>query len=438
MTPSLQVTPLNSYIDEEVLITVTGCPVNKEVTIQATAFDEKEKEFCSHASFRPNQNGIVDLSRQKPIAGTYDEADSAGLFWSMKHLQSKWDDYFEKVKADEVKIKIDLLVEGEKHESVTVTRHFYKEGVTKEAIQFDEVRGTLFYPESEGRFPAVIVLSGSDGGMQEHAAALLATKGYVTLALSYFAGEGVPKDLENIRLEYFEKATMWLKEHRKANGEVSLIGYSRGGELVLLLGATYDYYTSIIAGAPSAYVTAGMKNGIFAPVPAWSFNEDTFPYIKFKYKFSTMFHLLKNWITRNPISYLSIWGNSLKNEEAVKEARIQVENIKAPVMFIAGGDDQLWPSERYVKIMEKHVRAASDPSPQHRFLYYKNAGHFLSFPYSFVNLPANVFMNTGGGMTMTFGGTKAANAAAAKETWGEILEFLQVNTALKKDEAIAK
>ncbi|MFA1819764.1 dienelactone hydrolase family protein [Virgibacillus oceani] len=136
------------------------------------------------------------------------------------------------------------------------------DGVKKECVKHAQIRGVLFHPERRGRYPAIIILSGSDGGKQEHAAALLASKGYSAFALSYFGVEGVPKDLENISLEYFQEATMWLKDHPYVNGDVNLIGYSRGAELALLLGATFDDYKSIIAGAPSAYITPGMKNGI--------------------------------------------------------------------------------------------------------------------------------------------------------------------------------
>ncbi|WP_152657972.1 acyl-CoA thioester hydrolase/BAAT C-terminal domain-containing protein [Oceanobacillus sp. CFH 90083] len=270
------------------------------------------------------------------------------------------------------------------------------------------------------------LLRGSDGGMQEHAAALLASKGYTALALSYFNVEGLPKNLENIPLEYFQEASTWLKSHPYVNGEINLIGYSRGGELALVLAAAFKDYQSIIAGAPSAYITAGMKNGIFAPVPSWTLHQQTLPYIKFKYRFATMFSILKNMILKKPVSYLSIWDNTLENQEEIAEASIPVENIKAPVMFIAGGDDQLWPSCRYVEMMEGKLENTKR-SKQHRYLYYKNAGHFLAFPYSFVNLPANVVMNVGGGMTMTFGGSKVANAKAAKDSWEQILVFLDKN-----------
>lgn len=424
MRPVLRISPIDSYIDEDVMIKVSGCLANAEVFIKAITYDEKGKMFYSYARFIANKEGEIDVSSQKPIEGTYNEMDGSGLFWSMKHADSKLDDYYEKGNLDKVTINLFLIVNDVEVDSLTIFRYFYKSGVKKEVIQIEEVNGTLFQPESQGKYPAVILLSGSDGGSKEHAAALLASKGYITFALSYFGGVGVPKDLENIPLEYFQKATIWLQEHPFVNGKVSLIGYSRGGELALLLGATFDYYKSIIACAPSAYITAGMKNGIFAPIPSWTMDKQPLPYLRFKYRFSTMFTLLKNWILKQPISYLSIWDNTLNDEEGIRESRIPVEKIKAPVMFISGEDDQLWPSAKYVKLMEEKLKDAENNSSQNRYLYYKDAGHFISFPYSFVNLPSNVLMNVGGGMTMTFGGTKATNAAAAKDSWSKILEFL--------------
>ncbi|WP_164217152.1 acyl-CoA thioesterase/bile acid-CoA:amino acid N-acyltransferase family protein [Virgibacillus sp. YIM 98842] len=427
MAPKFQISSIESYIDEELTIKVIGCLKNSEVTIHATTYDEEEKKFCSYATFIADHEGMVNVSSQKPIKGTYNQADSSGLFWSMEHAESKWGDYYVKSSSDKVSINLVLKADGKEHDSVTINRYFYTDGVIKETVQHAQVKGTLFHPKRNGRYPAVMILSGSDGGMEEHAAALLASKGYTAFALCYFGAEGVPKDLENIPLEYFQKATMWLKDHPYVNGNVSLIGYSRGGELALLLGATFDYYQSIIAGAPSAYITAGMKNGIFAPVSSWTFNRKALPYIKFTYRFSTMFSILKNWILKKPISYLSIWDNTLKYRKGITEARIPVENIHVPVMFISGEDDQLWPSGRYVKMMEDKLKS-TNATQRNRYLYYENAGHFLSFPYSFINMPARVFMNVGGGMTMTFGGSKTANAKAAKDSWDRILQFLEENT----------
>ncbi|WP_040982656.1 acyl-CoA thioester hydrolase/BAAT C-terminal domain-containing protein [Oceanobacillus jeddahense] len=423
MSPKLQISSIDSYMDETIYIKVIGCSANTKVSIHASTYDEAHKQFHSYAAFIADDNGVVDVSLQKPVEGTYDKADAFGLFWSMDHTDSKWGDYYQKSSSDKVSITLVLKVNEEEQETVTIYRHFYREGVIKETVQHHQLKGTLFHPEEQGNYPAVLILSGSDGGMQEHAAALLASKGYTALALAYFGEEGVPKDLEEIPLEYFQEATRWLKHHEYVNGDVSLIGYSRGGELALLLGATFNDYQSIIAGVPSAYITPGMKNGIFAPITSWIFNQEALPAIKFKYPLSMMFSTMKNWLIKKPISFSAIWEHTLKDQEKTAEARIPVENIQSPVMFISGGDDQLWPSSRYVNLMEKTRKNLKKPY-QDRYLYYEHGGHFLSFPYSFAQLPANVFMQVGGGMTMTFGGTKEANADAAKDSWDKILEFL--------------
>ncbi len=199
----------------------------------------------------------------------------------------------------------------------------------------------------------------------------------------------------------------------------------------MILGTLFDDYQTIVVSAPSAYVTSGMKNGIFASVPSWMVKQQALTYVKFKFRFRTISSMLKNWMMKRPISYLSIWDDTLKNQEESEKSRIPVENIRIPVMFIAGEDDQLWPSSHYVKLMEKKLKSTETTQRNH-YLYYKNAGHFLSFPYSFTNLPANVFMNIGGKMIMTFGGTKQGNAIAAKNSWRQILTFLEKNNKFDK------
>jgi hypothetical protein len=53
--------------------------------------------------------------------------------------------------------------------------------------------------------PPVLVFGGSGGGLMT-SAALLAARGYPSLALAYFKAPGLPQTLHNIPLEYFAKA----------------------------------------------------------------------------------------------------------------------------------------------------------------------------------------------------------------------------------------
>ncbi len=207
MTATLQVSSIHSYIDEELAIKVTGCKKSEEVTIYASTYDEKQKKFSSYASFIANKEGTVNVSSQQPIAGSYSETDASGLFWFMKHVDSNLDDYFEKSSADKNSINLDLQVEGKKVDAVMLNKYFYMDNIIKENIQHERLSGSLFYPKQKVEYPAVLILGGSDGGMQEQAAALLASKGYTTFVLPYFGVEGLPKNFENISLEYFQEAT---------------------------------------------------------------------------------------------------------------------------------------------------------------------------------------------------------------------------------------
>lgn len=419
--PAIIIQKLHTYIDEEIDIKVINSEPNEMITLKAKMNDDSEKIFESKATFKANKDGIISLSHVKPVEGSYNEIDSSGLFWSMEDSQSRHSDFFVKESSNSVTVDISLEISGETLDTVTITRRFYNEDIKEEVVKSNEFTGVLYHPMKEVSYPGILLLGGSDGGYLEPAAALLASYGYTVLALAYFGMENVPNNLESIPLEYFEKATHWLKEHPSVNKQVSLIGFSRGGELALLLGATYNEYTSVIAVSPSSYVTSGMKNSIFAPIPSWTSGGQSLPYMKFSYPPSMIFYTFRNWIFKRPSSFLAIWNRTMRKEEKMESARIRVENINAPVMTISGSDDQLWPSEKFVKMMEKYL---SDHLYQHKHLFYEGAGHFLAFPYSFPSIPSNVVMQLGNGMAMTFGGSKSENARATTDSWKKIKEFL--------------
>ncbi|SDI79484.1 acyl-CoA thioesterase/bile acid-CoA:amino acid N-acyltransferase family protein [Natribacillus halophilus] len=425
--PSLSAQPIDTYVDEDLNIFISDCPANDIITLRATANDDEGKLFESYAKFRTDSSGRVNVSQAQPVEGCYEKADPHGLFWSMQRAGSKLGDYFLKNEATPLSVEINLEMNGHTIDTVTVLRHFYKNDIKRVVVKEHECMGVLFHPIDQGPCPGILLLGGSDGGVLEQGAALLASHGYSVLSLAYFGTEGVPKNLENIPLEYFESATAWLKKHTSVNGRVSVIGFSRGGELALLLGATFDDYQAIIAGAPSMYVTAGLRNNTFAPIPSWTYRQETLPYMKFSYRPSIIISMLKRWLLKSPVSFQAIWNHTLRDTDKIKDSRIPVENINAPVMTIAGGDDQLWPSAYYTEEI-KTTLAVENSGNQNVYLTYDKAGHFLSFPYALPSLPTNTNMHVGGGMTMTFGGTKWANAQATSESWLEILAFLKTHT----------
>lgn len=80
-----------------------------------------------------------------------------------------------------------------------------------------------------GPFPAIIDLYGSGGGLVEYRASLLASRGFVTLALAFLAFEDLPDFPEFIDLDYFGEAIKFLQKEQKVPSK--LRSWELGGGL---------------------------------------------------------------------------------------------------------------------------------------------------------------------------------------------------------------
>lgn len=408
-------------IDETVKVVCSGCQPNSELTLIAEMQDQNSKNYLSESIFMTDNMGVVDISRDKPVGGSYLSFDPSGLFWSMKIKESAKEDYFEASDNADIDVTVKAVVKGEVEAQCRFTFVFSNEKIEEVVIDHEWITGSFYRPIGQNTYPSIILLNGSDGGRKANAAAFLSTKGYNVLALSYFNDEAVSKELENIPLEYFKEAVEWLRDRPGSDGSIHLIGYSKGAELALLLGSYFTGVNSIIAGAPGAYVTSGMKDGVFAPITGWTKNGKEIPYLKNRYPIRMMADYFINLLRKQPVSFLSIWKKTLKNKKQAKPYEINVEQISCPIMLISGGKDQLWPSEEFSKLIENKRNNSKD-----RYMYFENGGHFLSFPYSFYSLPSNTHMKIGR-MTMDFGGDKESNAQAANVSLMAILDFLESN-----------
>ncbi len=404
MTPRIVVTPIRALIDQPLQLSVYDLMPKQKVTIKVQTKDDNDAIFEASALYEANQDGNLHLASTAPLSGSYKGIDAEGLVWSMERIGKKHGDYFDKWNAEPLTYSFTLEdSSGKLLDTAHVHRKFYDETVKRVPVHEAELVGTLFHPDTAQAFPGVLVVGGSDGGVNEHAAALLASKGYTVLSLAYFGAEGVSKDLENIPLEYFQKATLWLKSHDAADNTVSLIGYSRGGELALLLASTYDDYQSVIAGAPGAYVTSGLRNTIYAPIPAWTQQNAPLPYLKFTYTAKHFLNIGKSILTRKPFSFLPIWSLSQAKATNLDAIRIPVEQVNAPLLTIAGEKDECWPSADYARMVQHELHGKRTDN---KHLYYEEGGHFLAFPYGLPGMPTSTYMHVGGGMIMDFGGTK--------------------------------
>jgi len=417
----LEVTPLDALVDEPVTIRLFGLAAGQTMTLWARARDMRENAWVSSASFVAASNGEIDVATQQPIAGNYHKVDPMGLFWSMKPIHQKSPALF---LAGEKPVEIDLIVEidGAAVAATRLKRRFASEDVVSVPVREQGLVGVFYHPVHSSPSPAIIVLSGSDGHICENQAALLASHGFAALALAYFGAEGLPKNLVHIPLEYFETAISWLQAQSVVNGDkIGVIGLSRSGELVLLLGATFPAIKAVVACSPSGLVQAGIDGNNYSR-SAWTHHGK--PLQQAVVKFTPLLSLKLVWqsIKQQSFPMRDMFLTTLKDHKHLAEATIPVENTRGPILLISGNDDQMWPSTLFSELVMKRLVEHHHSYPD-QHLHYKGAGHFVSFPYGYPFLPPFVKRVQG----LAVGGTVEDTAASVADSWPKILAFFEQN-----------
>jgi pimeloyl-ACP methyl ester carboxylesterase len=192
-----------------------------------------------------------------------------------------------------------------------------------------------------------------------------------------------------------------------------VIGASRGGELVLLLGATFPQVTAVIAYVPSGIVWPGIGSADAITRSAWTIRGEQVPCI------ATTTRGLEVW-EKSPVALTPWFLECLKNRESATRAEIAVENIGGPVLMFSGTDDQMWPSLNLADLaMQRFI--AHDFPHSHEHVSYAGAGHFIRFPYSpVISEIFHPIVKT----PMALGGTPEANQVANVDSWRRCLNFL--------------
>ncbi|MCD5970993.1 acyl-CoA thioesterase/bile acid-CoA:amino acid N-acyltransferase family protein [Pseudomonas quasicaspiana] len=402
---TLSVTPADGLLDEPRRIFVKGLQPSQKVELSTRTLRGNGQYWVSSATYIADASGQVDLERDAPVSGSYAGVSASGLLWSQRPEASGAADVF----PDDVlqPLVTQISLEGSET-SVTLIQRLASEGVTRREVREDGLVGTLFTPPGVGPHPAVIVLNGSGGGINEPRAALYASRGYAALALGYFKAPGLSPYISNTPLEYFVAGLAWVRrEVRPAHDFVALSGQSRGGELVLLLGSMFPEAVSAVIGyVPSALVHGGQAAAdpaVGRDGPAWL------------YQGQPLVHLWNNnksasWAARDAgLRNAESISTALQDHDAVRRVAIEVEKIRGPVLLLSAGDDAAWPSALFSRMAYSRLKATGHPWPvQH--LSFEHAGHTILLP----NIPS----------TYSVDGTPAANAEANEQSWLAVKAFL--------------
>ncbi len=235
--PRFENLPNEALADEAIVIRLSDLPPDTEVTIRAAMRDDTGSRWQSEATVRADGAGRIDLSRQAPLAGSYDSIEPMGFLWSMTGPTNDGSTRWTKTTVAPTPIDLSAVVDGRVVAEARHTRLAVAPGVVRREVRERGLNAVFFIPPGPGPFPTIVLLSGSGGGLSEPQAALYASHGYAALALAYFRGDGLPHDLLRIPLEYFETAIAWLQAQPEVDRQrLAVGGGSRDGELSLLLG----------------------------------------------------------------------------------------------------------------------------------------------------------------------------------------------------------
>ena len=416
----LMVTPSPARVDDPPSIVVSGCRPGQTVTIRALMRDGLARQWASQAVFEADGGGTVDVARQRPVTGTYTDTDARGLLWSMRLVDGQTAGLL--TSAAPLETEFVAESDGMPPTTVAVTRYFAAPDVSQTAVRDHGLVATFFRPAGTTPRPAVIVVPGSGGGVPEPSAALLASHGFAGLALAYFRAEHLPQSLAEIPLEYFERAIQWLREQAAVGDQpIGIMGGSRGGELALLLGATFPEFKAVVGNVPSGIVHAGISGGGLEETyrrPAWTYRGQPVPFLSSR----NVGQMEAAPVTAEPLPLTPIFLRAMQDREAVEAAMIPVERINGPVLLISGQDDQMWPSPVLAEIAMKRLAEHNFRFP-YKHLSYPGAGHVIGQP----GMPSTITasLHPLAGRWLAFGGNPKDNAAAAADSWPKVVAFFR-------------
>jgi dienelactone hydrolase len=395
---TLRVIPDHTLVDESATIRASGLQPNERIVISAELTDGGGERWMSQAQFIADAQGNVDTSAQAPVGGSYKEVSAMGLVWSMMPADKKAGAYRAMRIGAAQAIEFALLRDGKQAFSAELQQAILADGVQRVILNEQGLHGILFLPAANGRHPGVLVLGGSEGGMPLERAAWLADRGYAALALAYFRYEDLPRDLEAIPLEYFQRALNWMVRRPEIESDrIAVMGGSRGGELALQLGSMFPQIRAVVAYVPANTLHAACCGSTKVPY-AWTWQG-------------------------TPLAYISL--RTRQQPEVVMRATIPVERIHGPVLMISAEDDHVWNSSEMADDVVGRLKSTHFAYSVEN-LKYPHAGHAAGRPEIVPTWRGEV-THPVSGQEMDLGGSAKGDAESSVDAIPKVLGFLKRN-----------
>ncbi|MFR4283806.1 MAG: acyl-CoA thioesterase/BAAT N-terminal domain-containing protein [Anaerobutyricum soehngenii] len=325
-------------LEEIKIILETNCFYN----INAPMNWSENTFWQSEAIFLSDSNGIVSLKNSPSKGGDYIGIRDMGLFESLKAVSIVNKKHIGDLKHlplnDVVSYKISVLSDEKLLAKTTFNRFYKNYNINYYDILRDSWQGRLFYEEDKNKKPAIIVLSGSDGGIEkaQNIAMMLSNHGFVTLAISYFGMNNQKSSLDRIPLENIEEALKYIQKLTFVDSaKIGIYGRSKGTEYSLMFLTKYDGIKCAVLNSPSDRVYEGLKGKRNSKHSSWTYGGKEISYKPFKIREFIM--------------------NMLTKKSSIDDSGVMdIENVTCPLLLITSIKDEIWDSySASINIMKK-------------------------------------------------------------------------------------
>ena len=284
------------------------------------------------------------------------------------------------------------------------------DGMDVQYVNEGGLQGFHFTPKEKLYKGVVLCYGGSEGSPNFETAEQLVHKGFETFAIFMYGMDNQPETLVRVPLEQFEDVLAYIDKNIDDKEPISVLGISKGAEYSLNLASKYPQISNLVLIAPSSYNFAGLDFNDYGS--SWTYGGKELPYLDLqKGSFPAfMKNIVLSPLVKAPVSFKETYSSAVEADENRNEKLIEVENIKANILMVAGGKDEMWDSLAMANdIKSRH--------PNAELLSYDDAGHIFA---------SSGIIDTES-MRIKMGGSPSANQKAKEESEKAIENFLKEN-----------
>lgn len=405
----------DSLADEKIDISVHDLPPVTKITLRCEVTLSKKFHFSAFGFFYSDYKCSILLSENPSFGGTYTGSDPMGLIWSLTP---------EKGERMGLRFIPEVLVPSEyklfafkgHHEDVTnadmlaettIRRHWFSDSVSYKHVRHGRLRGIIFAPKDKSRkYPGILDVYGSGGGLTLHRSSLLAGKGFVTFALAFFRYDDLKPTMGCLDLDYFVDAVNYLSQHESVDEKCGLggIGISKGADLMVDVAA----------------LCRNIKALVIINSVAFSFYSKLF-YKGHVYRLPLTLDWIRAYLDENKYVVTKFCNDIPFQPEAMT---IPLHLVNGKVLIFVSNDDQQVPSRESARLLERRMKefGRGDDCIVHT---YDGAGHTLEpayMPYCIAGYMAHL-----GGHCVAFGGAPSSHKDAQLHFWSTLIDFFKTN-----------